>query len=72
MIVLRLCPCWWLIMIMLMVVDHVLIYQGLMMLYFWFGLLVVWYIDFNILSKVWIIKINDKKQFKTIKNNKKQ
>lgn len=59
-------------MIMLMVVDHVLIYQGLMMLYFWFGLLVVWYIDFNILSKVWIIKINDKKQFKTIKNNKKQ
>lgn len=59
-------------MIMLMVVDHVLIYQGLMMLYFWFGLLVVWYIDFNILSKVWIIKINDKKQFKTIKNNKNQ
>lgn len=59
-------------MIMLMVVDHVPIYQGLMMLYFWFGLLVVWYIDFNILSKVGIIKINDKKQYKTINNNKKQ
>ena len=59
-------------MIMVMVVDHVPIYQGLMMLYFWFGLLVVWlylfgyswYIDFDILSKVWIIKINDKNNTK--------
>lgn len=43
----------------------------------WFGLLVIWlywfgYVGILILiySKVWIIKINDKKQYKTIKNNK--
>lgn len=35
-------------------------------------ILICWYIDLDILSKVWIIKINDKKQYKTIKNNKKQ
>ena len=42
----------------------------------WFvgGLVIlIWiclYIDFDILNKVWIIKINDKKQYKTINNNK--
>ena len=35
-------------------------------------ILICWYIDLDILNKVKIIKINDKKQYKTIKNNKKQ
>ena len=60
----------------LLVVDHVnggwsCYIFGLVCWWFGIAILICWYIDLDILNKVWIIKINDKKQYKTIKNNKK-
>lgn len=72
----------------LLVVDHDHVYGGwsctdisrvddvIFLVWFVGGLVIFiwicWYIYFDILNKVWIIKINDKKQYKTINNNKKQ